>query len=66
MSKKLYPIADSYELLVKAFVCVCGAGARRGGFGEEEHMGPALHVLQGRFRRTGLETVTQDSEMHSS
>ena len=47
-------------------MCVCAAGARRGGFRKEEHMGPALQVLQGQFRGTGLETVTQDSEMYSS
>ena len=66
MSRKLYPIADSSDFLVKAFMCVCAAGARHGGFRKEEHMGPALQVLQGQFRGTGLETVTQDSEMYSS
>lgn len=65
--QKFVPNSRLIQTLSQGFyVCVCVAGARRGGFREKENLSPALRVLQGRFRRTGLETVTRDSAMFSS
>ena len=65
--QKIVPNSRFIQTLSQGFrVCVCVAGARRGGFKEEENMGPALWILRGGFRTTGLETVTRDSAMYSS